>query len=73
MDWLLNSDSVKARFVRTVIESALGFIAANIVIIVGGFNLDPATAAAVCAIVTAVISPIIAGLRGVDGGDNGDD
>ena len=50
------------RLFRTIVQGALGVIVAELDVIVGSFNIEPALKPMVVAIIMAILSPIMAAI-----------
>lgn len=64
MKWnvFLTSNSIKMKFLRTIAQGIVGFLIANIDLIIGYITIDPTIKPLIVAGVMAMLSPIMAKL-----------
>lgn len=63
LDWFLGSNSLSARLLRTILESLLGFLVANVDVLFKQFSLSTEVKMIIMGLVVAIVSPILASIR----------
>lgn len=58
----LKSNDTKYRLLRTILQGIIGVIISNLDLILGYYIFDPQTRAVICALVMAILSPIMSEL-----------
>lgn len=64
IEWFFTSNDTLARLLRTILEAGLAFLIANIDVLFAGFTIPPTYKTVIMGFVVAVVSPILASLRG---------
>ena len=67
MNEFLNSNHLKYRLARTILQGVLGVIVANIDLLLGYTIIPAELRPMVTALVMAILSPVMAALGGADG------
>ena len=62
IEWFLGSNDLTARLLRTVLESLLGFLIANIDLLFAQFTLPTEVKMLIMGSIVAIVSPILASL-----------
>ena len=62
LEWLLRSNSTRARVLRTVLQGVISVVLSALPEIVGLFDMDPVVQSLVVAALMAILSPIMAEL-----------
>lgn len=62
-EWFITSNSWEGRLLRTIVESALGWVIANIDLIFAGFSIPIEWKTIIMGLTVSIVSPILASLR----------
>ena len=62
MKALFNSNDTKDRLIRTIMQGVIGVIIANLDLLISGLTIPPEYKPMICALVMAILSPIMAEL-----------
>lgn len=63
LEWFLGSNSLAARLLRTILESLLGFLIANIDLLFVNFTIPTEYKMLIMGAIVAIISPILASIH----------
>ena len=69
MSEFLKSNETKYRLLRTILQGIIGVVISNLDLILGYYIFDPQQRAVICALVMAVLSPIMSELGNYQKGE----